>query len=285
MTGSGVSQVRITDQFDQELITGEAVALDVRPAGFILRSAGGIIDAVAYIALLAVLGWLALTFAGDTDLDQALGTALIILLLVFCLVIVPTVVEAATQGRSLGKLAVGARIVRDDGGAIGLRHAFIRALTGVFEVFMTFGGLAALVALLNGKSKRVGDLLAGTYSQHERVPVVERAMYPVPEQLQEWAMVADVGRLPDRLSRRIAAFLAQAAGLTPGTRVQLAAQLAEEASVFVSPLPRVSPDVFLAAVAVLRRERDYASLMLERERLTRLEPALTGTPHGFPERS
>lgn len=284
MTGSGVSQVRMTDHFDQELITGEAVALDVRPAGFILRAAGAIIDWVAYIVLLVLLGWLVLSFGSNLNLDQALGKALLTLLLVFCLVIVPTVVEAATQGRSLGKLVIGARIVRDDGGAIGLRHAFIRALTAILEVFMTFGGLAALVALLNGKSKRIGDYLAGTYSQHERVAVVESAVYPVPERLRDWAMIADVGRLPDRLSRRISAFLKQASELTPGTRTQLAAQLSDETSAYVSPLPRVDPEVFLSAVAVLRRERDYTALMLERERLMRLEPALTGMPHSFPVR-
>ena len=64
----------------------------------------------------------------------------------FAILIVPMLVETATGGRSLGKLAVGARIVRDDGGAIGLRHAFIRALLGVLEIFMTFGGLAATAA-------------------------------------------------------------------------------------------------------------------------------------------
>ena len=32
---------------------------------------------------------------------------------------IPTAVETLSQGKSLGKLAVGARIVRDDGGSIG----------------------------------------------------------------------------------------------------------------------------------------------------------------------
>ena len=34
----------------------------------------------------------------------------------------------------LGRLAVGSRIVRIDGGAAGFRHAFIRALVGVIEI-------------------------------------------------------------------------------------------------------------------------------------------------------
>ena len=38
-----------------------------------------------------------------------------------------------------------------------------------FEIFMTLGGVAALVGLLSARTKRLGDLIAGTYSQYERV--------------------------------------------------------------------------------------------------------------------
>ena len=115
---------------DDELVTGEAVALDVRPASVILRAAGSIIDTIAYLALyLLIMLALVMTVAGDTD--SALTQAISIAALVFAVLIVPVLVETLTHGRSLGKLAIGARIVRDDGGAISLRHAFIRALTGV----------------------------------------------------------------------------------------------------------------------------------------------------------
>lgn len=276
------------DGSENELMTGEAVALDVRPASFILRAAGSMIDWLAYVALLVGLV-LAILFLGG-GLDTALQTALVTISLVFALVIVPMTVEIASRGRSLGKWAVGARIVRDDGGATQFRHAFIRALTGVLEIFMTFGGLAAIAALLNGRSKRLGDLLAGTYSQHERVPRINDVIYGVPEPLTQWATIADVARLPDRLSRRIAAYLHQAAQLTPLARAGLAVELAGEASAFVAPLPlpssgsAVDAELFLAGVAALRRERDTAALRLEAERMSRLAPVLTELPHAFPSR-
>ena len=90
--------------------------------------------------------------------------------------------------------------------------------------------------------------------------------------------------MPDALSRRVAQFLGQAPHLTPERRRFQAAQLAGEVSRFVSPLPPVDPELFLAGVAVVRREREYAALLLERERLERVAPALRGMPHGFPER-
>lgn len=268
---------------EYELVTGEAVALDVRPASVILRAAGTIIDWIAYLLLYLVMALVVVWLLGDV-IDEALARALMIAGLVFSILIVPMLVETLTGGRSLGRLAIGARIVRDDGGAIQLRHAFIRALVGVIEIFMTFGGLAATTALLNGKSKRLGDLLAGTYSQHERVPGIEDPIYGVPVVLTSWAQTVDIARLPDHLARRLAQFLRQAYKLTPSTRARLATGFANEVSAYVSPLPPTGAEAFLAGVAAVRREREYAALLLERERLTRLQPVLTGLPHGFPNR-
>lgn len=266
-----------------EVFTGEAVALDVRPASLLLRAGGTIIDAIAYLGSFALLAWLVTATAGD-GIDQSMLTALAIMGLVTALVIVPTVVETATRGRSLGKLAIGARIVRDDGGAITTRHAFIRALMGVLEIYMTIGGLAAMAGLLSPQSKRFGDMLAGTHSQMERVPHYRAPVYDVPQPLLAWAAIADIGPLPDRLQRRLAQFIQQAPQLSDAARARLAGQLAQETSVYVSPLPHVEPELFLVGVVALRRQRDAAALALTEQRLARLRPALTGLPHGFPER-
>jgi uncharacterized RDD family membrane protein YckC len=280
---SRIDSVAHVDDND-ELMTGEAVALDLRPAGFVLRAAGTIIDFlvyfVAYVLLLLLLADLAIRF----QLDSAISAAIAITALVFCIVVAPTAIETLSHGKSLGKLAVGARIVRDDGGAIGFRHAFIRALMGVLEIFMTLGGVAALVALLNGRSKRLGDLLAGTYAQNERVGSKPSVIYGVPVELREWSLTADVAKMPDALARRVSHFLSQAGGLTPETRVRLSTQLANEVSVFVSPLPRSNAELFLAAVVAVRRDREFAALEIERHSLDRLSPVLTGLPHRFPDR-
>ena len=267
-----------------ELMTGEAVGLDLRPISFILRAAGAIIDFLAYFGL-----WLLILLAVTSPLlsgffDEASAKAVTLSALVFCLVVAPTAVETLSQGKSLGKLAVGGRIVRDDGGSIGLRHAFIRSLTGVLEVFSTLGGIASVTALLNGRTKRLGDLLAGTYSQNERVSKITPPVYGVPIELLGWAATADVARMPDGLSRRIAQFLRQASRLTPDARTRLSRSLAIEASVFVSPLPTANAELFLAAISALRRDREYIGLSLEAQRLEHLRPALEGLPHGFPER-
>jgi uncharacterized RDD family membrane protein YckC len=272
------------DVDDDEQMTGEAVGLDLRPTGFVLNAAGAIIDALLSIAVVIGASYVLALPAIRAAFDDASFAAVSVVVTVFALIGVPTIVETVFRGKSLGKLAVGARIVRDDGGAIGFRHAFIRALTGLVEIYGSLGGIAALTAIFNPRSKRLGDYLAGTYSQHERVPQLVDRTFGVPPGLAGWARTADVARMPDPLARRIAQFLAQATGITPDVRARIAAGLAAEAAHFVSPLPAADAELFLAALTVVRREREGRALELERERLAPLAPLLTGLPNGFPER-
>ncbi len=268
----------------ESVLTGEAVALDLRPTGYALRAAGTIIDWLVYFGGYIAIVLTLFTLADSSATEDAVYGILAIVAAVGSLVVAPVVVETVSRGKSLGRLAVGARIVRDDGGAIGFRHAAIRALVGVLEIFMTLGGIAALVGLFSTRTKRLGDLVAGTYSQYERVTRIASPLFGVPAELTGWAQTADVARMPDALSRRVAQFLSQAPKLTPERRRYQASQLAGEVSRFVSPLPPVDPELFLAGVAVARREREYAALLLERDRLERVGPALRDLPHGFPER-
>lgn len=266
------------------VMTGEAVALALRPTSFALRTGGAVIDVLvsvfAFVFLiigLSVVGGALRVEATYFNISAITG-------LVLCLVILPAAVETLSHGKSLGRLAVGARIVRNDGGAAGLRHALIRSLVGVLEIYLTLGALAAASGLLSQKSRRLGDLLAGTYSQNERPGALPPAPFGAPLPLVAWTATADVARMPESLGRRIRNFLAQAPELDPPRRQHLARELANEVSPFVSPLPAIDPELFLAGVVVVRRERESAALGLEARRLARVDGALAGLPHGFPRR-
>ncbi len=198
------SDVLLHEEDRGELITGEAVALQLLPTSFVLRAAGGAIDYIVYMLVnIFVVGFGLGALAGGLGADEAVRQAVSVVSGVIGLVAIPTGVEIITQGRSLGRLVVGARIVRDDGGAIGFRQAFIRSLVGLLEIFGTFGGIATLVALLNSRAKRLGDMLAGTYSQQERISGTPEPVFGVPYELSEWARTADVARMPDPLARRV----------------------------------------------------------------------------------
>ena len=114
-----------------EVLSGEAVAIDVQPIGFVLRAAGAIIDLLVGIAVFVLTLFLRIWLLDIGVLDQATDTIAFIASIVISFVVLPITMEVALKGRSLGKLAVGGRIVRLDGGATGFRHAFIRALLGL----------------------------------------------------------------------------------------------------------------------------------------------------------
>lgn len=267
-----------------EVLTGEAVALDVQPAGFFLRALGALIDIVLSVALGLLFVLVGLWMSAQGMLDPSAYQMALIAMVVIIVVVLPTVVETATRGRSLGKLAIGGRVVRVDGGAIGFRHAFIRALSGVLEIWLTIGAVAAVVGAFTPRSQRVGDLLAGTYCERTRTPRLPDPAPGVPPALREWAGVADVGRLPDRLARRAAQFARNAPNMAPAARARVAASLASEVSAFVSPVPAVDPETLLVAVGAVRRERELRALEQESARVAALIAGASGTPRGFPDR-
>lgn len=242
------------------IITGEAVVLELRAASFAARSLATAIDVLVTFAV--AIGSILLLGAVPMVLDGAAVRAVILVLIVTLLVIVPITVETLSRGKSLGKLVMGLRVVRDDGGSIRFRHALIRALLAVLEIYLTLGSVACLVSLFNEKSKRLGDMLAGTYAIRDRAPKARPLQVSVAPQLASWAALADIGRLPDPLARRISMFLRQGAAMAPASRHALGVELAAEAGHYVAPLPApgTDPSVFLASLIAERRERELRRL-------------------------
>jgi uncharacterized RDD family membrane protein YckC len=267
-----------------EVLTGEAVALDVQPLGFFLRALGTLIDLLVGVAVMLLLAWLAGWMLGENIIGADASSILGVLMIVLVTVVLPTAIETLSRGRSIGRLAVGGRIVRADGGAAGFRQALIRALVGVLEIWMTLGGLAALVGAFTPRSQRLGDLLAGTYCQRTRTPALPASAPGLPPALAEWAHVADVTRLPDRLARRCAQFVRQADRMEPAARARLAAALAAEVAPFVSPVPAADPETFVRGAVAVRRDREYAALRLEADRVDALVARSASAPRGFPQR-
>ncbi len=280
---SVAAQARVIEIQQDEILTGEAVALDVQPVGFFLRGLGTLIDVLLAVIVLILFALVTSWLIGESVLDVVALPIVTVTVLVTVMVVIPTVVETMTRGRSLGKLAVGGRIVRVDGGASGFRQAFIRALVGVFEIWLTVGAVAALVGAFTPRAQRLGDLMAGTYSERTRTPRLPAPAPAVPPTLAAWAPLADVGRLPDRLSRRIAQFTQNADSMQPPARARLAASLASETAAHVSPVPAVDPETFLRGVVAVRRDRELRALQLEEQRVAALAGA-SGVPRGFPAR-
>src|SRR6476646_3176719 len=130
-----------------DLVTGEAVALDLPPATVALRVTSGLID-IAFELVLLVIGYV-VAFVSVSNADEALlgvATAVVTAAVLFGL---PTALETVTHGRTLGKMAVGLRAVRDDAGPITFRQSLVRALVGFVEIWVLFGVPALISSMVN----------------------------------------------------------------------------------------------------------------------------------------
>jgi len=256
-----------------DLVTGEAVALELPPAGIAMHALSGFLDvAITLLTLMVGLFIVGLTTQGA---DAAIASVAVTVLLVLVFVVLPTSLETLTRGRSVGKFATGLRTVRDDAGPIGFRQALTRALVGFVEIWMLFGVPALISGLVSSKGKRLGDHAAGTYVVRERVHLILPPPPMMPPHLASWAAGADIARLPDGMAMAVRQFLMRASVLSPQSRATLGVQLRDEVVSYVAPQPPADthPELVLAAVIADRRRRDAIRLQRDAALRSRLIPA------------
>ncbi|GAA4656011.1 RDD family protein [Streptomyces thinghirensis] len=240
-----------------ELVTGEAVALELRPARLPSRALAVLLDlAVAVAVYVAVTVALV---ASTASLDMAAQTALSIAAFVLVLVGGPIAVETLSHGRSLGKMACGLRVVRDDGGPIRFRHSLVRGLIGVIEILMTFGVVACIASLVSARGRRLGDVFAGTLVVRERVPVSPAGFVPPPPPwLAGRFSGLDLSAVPDDLWLAVRQYLTRMGQLDPRVGWAMAERLAADVAARTgAPTPQeVPPAAYLAAVMQERQARE-----------------------------
>ncbi|CAM5743071.1 hypothetical protein SAFG77S_02253 [Streptomyces afghaniensis] len=240
-----------------ELVTGEAVALELRPARLPSRALAVLLDLVAAVAV-----YVAVTIAvvvSTASLDDAAQTALSIATFVLVLVGGPIAVETLSHGRSLGKMACGLRVVRDDGGPIRFRHALVRGLIGVVEILMTFGVVACIASFVSARGRRLGDVFAGTLVVRERIPVARTGFVPPPPPwLAGRFSELDLSAVPDGLWLAVRQYLTRMQQLDPQVGWSMAERLASDlAERTGAPVPQgVPPAAYLAAVVQERQARE-----------------------------
>ncbi|MBV9314658.1 MAG: RDD family protein [Pseudonocardia sp.] len=243
-----------------DLVTGDAVVLELSLAKLPSRALAFAIDLAVMCAGFLVL--LIGTVASLTSVDEALAAAVVLVLWLLVFVGYPVIVETLSRGRSLGKMALGLRVVREDGGPIRFRHALTRGLAGFvvdFGVFSFFTGAVGLIAsLASERGRRVGDMLAGTVVVRERVPTSSVGVVPMPAPLAGWAAFLELSRLPDSLAMSVRQFLQRAHQFDPQVRDRLGESLAGRVASLVSPpAPPGTPAwAYLAAVLAERRRRE-----------------------------
>jgi uncharacterized RDD family membrane protein YckC len=243
-----------------EVVTGEAVVLELPVATFPGRLLALAIDLIvqAVLGVLAAVGILMMIGRLNSDYIAAVVVSAELAITV----VYPTLWETMTRGKTPGKLALGLRVVGDDGSPERFRQALVRSLVGLVEIYL-LSPVALITSIVSAKGKRLGDIFAGTYVLQERMPA--RAALPpvfavVPPPLMGWAHSLQLSALSDQTADAASSYLRRFTELTPRARESLGIQLANAVAAEVSPPPPAGtpPPAYLAAVLAVRRERDPA---------------------------
>lgn len=270
------------------IVTGEAVQLDIRVARLGSRVLALLLDLLIQLVLFyalvtgALFGMAVLLGSGFAAVDVALLTATYIVITVVVLAGYPTLLLTLTRGRTVGKMALGLRVVRDDGGPVGFRHSLTRTIVGVAVEFpavvLPFGGwILSMVSMMSSPlSKRLGDHAAGTFVIHERNLEAWGWVPVMPPALAGWASTLDLAGLDDDLALAVRHFLARNRKLREPARTALGASLARQVAAVTSPPPPGGTPgwAYLAAVHAERHQRAMRRLAAVRGRAATVWPEL-----------
>lgn len=130
-------------------------------AGMGSRIAAATIDFIiqAIVIIVALIAVSALPSGGDSTVFL-IGLFSLVGFLVFFGY--PIITEVLWEGKSIGKAAVGLRVVRADGGGIGFVASLIRNVLRLIDFLPSFYGVGLVVAMISNKGQRLGDLAADT---------------------------------------------------------------------------------------------------------------------------
>ena len=136
--------------------TSQNVLLEYEPASIGERILATLLDYLVFF------GWFLLMVAIPAGLDIKMGNfygAFVMLPIIFY----DLLCEWLLNGRSVGKLAMGIRVVKLDGSSPNLGAYLIRWVLRIVESVAFLGGLVPIITVAaNGRGQRLGDIAAGT---------------------------------------------------------------------------------------------------------------------------
>jgi uncharacterized RDD family membrane protein YckC len=167
----GIRQIPVPTESQYELLfeepselKEEEEVLDFDLAGFITRGIAFLIDILILLGI-ATLTLASGLFFANANLDIRPTNFMNVIITIYLILLLVSstyfVFLHGFGGRTIGKMIMGIRIIRDDGELIGLREAFIRWVGYFISLFCVFLGF--IWAIFDSKYQTWHDKLAGTY--------------------------------------------------------------------------------------------------------------------------
>jgi uncharacterized RDD family membrane protein YckC len=180
-----------------EFETPEGVSLRLRAAGAFGRAQAWLIDFFLRAMFFSVAAGLFAVFGKG-------GNGLAMLLLFALTWVYNVVCEVWFDGQTLGKRALGLRVVSADGTPVTLIPSVVRNLLRVVDALPGVYGVGLVTSMIDASARRIGDIAAGTIVIHandlpagSKVPVVPAQALPLPlAQDEQTALIEFAERSP-----------------------------------------------------------------------------------------
>jgi uncharacterized RDD family membrane protein YckC len=238
---------------NHDLVTPEAVALELPIAGLGSRVMAATIDAIIQTIALGV-GIAAAAAVSDLVTNEGMAILLAVGALLLILAGYYLLFEGLWEGQTPGKRMVGLQVVTDFGQPITWRHVTIRTLFRIIDMLPLIGGP---FILLTRRSQRLGDLAAGTLVvRRNRAPEPKALEFGTDRKRDDIAQSMDSSGVSDADYALVRSFLGRRTSLTPVARAAVAAQLASTVKNHAGIEQHgLGDEPFLEALIVSRRLR------------------------------
>jgi uncharacterized RDD family membrane protein YckC len=184
----------------REIETPEGISLRLRAAGALPRAQAWMVDALLRLLMLFVaMIPLSLFGKGGNGLAMLLMFALLWAYSVAC--------EVWLGGQTLGKRALGLRVVNADGTPVTWLPSVVRNLLRVVDVLPGVYGVGLVSSLIDPHARRLGDIVAGTMVIHanelpagQQVPAIAAIPLPVVLAVDEQAALVEFAERAGQLT-------------------------------------------------------------------------------------
>jgi uncharacterized RDD family membrane protein YckC len=230
--------------------TPEGVTLELVLAGLGSRFLARLLDTVIQLALIFALA-IGVGVSGSPGWAQAIG-AVAMFLVIFAYDII---LETLNNGRTIGKLAAGIRVVGRSGEPVRFLASAVRNIARIVDFLPALYLTGTISMIATQRSQRVGDLAAGTIVARERFPGLAHTPAPITvtaDAVATW----DVSAVNASELQAVRHFLDRRLELRWPARSYFASDLANRLGPKVAGIPANShPEYVLEGIVVAKQGR------------------------------
>lgn len=203
------------------------------------------------VVLAVIIGILYLFFAGSRNLE-----IYYILVLAPVFIFYSLILELLNDGKSIGKMIMGLKVIRIDGKPVKPSDYLMRWMFRWVDIYGTSGSLAAITIGASPKSQRIGDMLADTtVIRVKDLRVSLNKLKRLSELAEYQAKYPQVVELNEDQIVAIKNVLVRKNKYNNKGSIELMNDLAEKVSKLLSTEKPPNPEAFLTIVV-----KDYISL-------------------------